>query len=136
MQASLQELYQMLLDGEKVTLQLPDFKASENLRVSLVKRNAEFVAVGISSGSLLADWNSYNNQATYWIGKPRRQSAGLFEIVSHEKIPEQQISHDIQRIVGEDSDEYGTCEGNLYSADSTASDPSNQEAQVQDQRPA
>jgi hypothetical protein len=125
MQASISDIYDMLLANEEVTLALGDEKAYNNLRVSLVKKHSSFAAYGIAEDSLCSSWEETTSEAKFWIGKPRRRSGILFEIIHHGKI---------RTTLESDSEERQTSSGSLSEKSPGTIDTSDSATEKQGQR--
>ena len=130
MKATYIELYDLLMrlpTEEKVVVAVPDKQSAENLRVSLVRRHAEFVAVEISSDSLCSDYDKEAGTLSVWIGAPRRRQPVVFEILSTHG---QQIHNPVER----DPQERSAGNSSLPQEGTGTADQSDPTAEEQDQR--
>jgi hypothetical protein len=84
--ASIKDIYTRIFDGNKLTIAVSSFRQAENLRVSLVKMNAEYRAVELTAESLCMKFDSVRGTATYWLGPSSRRALSLFEIISDEPL--------------------------------------------------
>ncbi len=117
---SSKDIYDMLFTGQRITVSVPSIKEANNLRVSLHKIHAEFVAVDLSGDSLCMDWAEHKQTATFWLGKARKSARTQYEVVSSEPI---------QEIVGENQIFPDTSQDTLSERSPENSNPSSTETQ-------
>ena len=70
--SSAQEVYNRLFAGEKLTLQFSSREQFETLRTMLCKKNSFCVALEMTTGSIVARWNSELRQGTFVIAESTR----------------------------------------------------------------
>jgi hypothetical protein len=67
--SSVQEIYNRLFAGEKLTLQFESKTQFETLRTALCKKNTFSVALDMTSASLIGRWDSERVRGTFWLGE-------------------------------------------------------------------
>jgi len=127
MKATIKQIYDYLLDGRTVKVPLSDRRQADNLRIALVKRNREFVAVDISDKSLRMVWDAGSKQAAYSLVEPKEKTVLSFEVISDES---GRSSEEISTTLDDDTNWRGASDYSLPESNAATNHPTSDQEKV------
>lgn len=126
MKANINQIYELLFVGNRVTLPVESEKKAHNIRVSLARCHAKIVAANLSNESLCMDWKEDSRQAVFWLGQRRfKRPQNIFEFSYEPK--ETTDSEPVSAAMGNDPRFFGTSNGEVHEENATAANPSGEE---------
>jgi hypothetical protein len=88
--SSVDNIYSKLFAGDKVRIKLADNKEFETLRTALCRKNGQYVALDLSTQSVLATYDATSGIGEFVLGESkRRKQAARWEI-----LPDSEDNHD------------------------------------------